>query len=1131
MHKLWDIIIEPVLKAIRPGVIVEIGSDKGENTEKLLEFCKENKAILHAVDPVPKFDVKSFLNRYGKNFIFYESLSLNAIPKIGVSDVVLIDGDHNWYTVINELRLIERCHIESSKVFPLIMVHDIGWPYGRRDLYYNPENIPDKFRKPFKQKGMIPGFSELVEGGGLNQHLNNSIYENVLQSGVLTAVEDFIKETDQLIELIKIPGLSGLGILVPYQLKENNKALRALLGTFDIEPFIKDYIEKIERMRIDTNISLYNTEVLVSQRNKKIKLIKEERTKKIQELREEQQVEIQKLCEGQQVEIQKLREGQRNEINELRKKQTLQIEQLRKEIEKRDFWINKAIYSISELLNSKRWKMGAMIGELYRKAFFKSKVRTVADYIQDLIKQKPIKEDAGNQTIGQPPKKKLRDLISRPAIQFPIFPEEQLPEIPVTIIIPIFNAFEYVKKCIESVLLHTQPPHEILLINDGSSDQRIEPLLQGYVYNNPRVKLMTNMQNQGYTRTINIGCMSCSTDVVLLNSDTLVTSRWIDRLRESAYRKKEIGTVTPVSNNAGAFSVPELNRDNEIPPGYTLDSYAELISKVAIGHLPEVFTGSGFCMYIKRAVLDTIGVFDDINFPIGYGEENDFCLRAVKAGFKNVLDDGVYIYHRREASFGTEKEQLSEKARVQLRLLHPEYDSLLSEFQNMHPLFYFSESVKNALKIDKILGDDKDIEDFKQKGHISPTPKQDAILFIIHDGGGGSVFTTWDLAKSINEDFRCLVLACGSYQWHLYDLKSNHKEHTFNFDEEWNPIETTDPLRLSMFKFICREFGISIVHIRSLVGLSPELLSFLKYLDIKIVFSFHDLYTLCPTIHLINDKGVFCGGDCSLGKGVCLISNKWYSAIPELKNAYIHEWRKRMKDNLRFCDSFISTSYATREMIEKYYPGIKEKTFFVIEHGRDIKKTEIKYSQPEGKEIRVAVIGVAGAFKGANLLKKVIEQNTKHIRKRPQDIQFEFHIFGKVDRMLDLQTPGVVNHGPYERDMLQACLKVVEPSFAMIPSIVPESYCHTLTESWCYGIPVFGSDIGAIRERILKHGGGWLLDYRDPEKWFEKMLEIARNSEAYQEKINEISKMQFRTIKEMKEEYRKVYMDCLTLIR
>ena len=108
-------------------------------------------------------------------------------------------------------------------------------------------------------------------------------------------MDDFIKETEQSIELLKLPGLSGLGILVPFQLKEHNKKFRAFLETFDMGHLINNYIEEIESVRIQTELSLYNTEVLVSRKNKEIKIIKEERNEKIQKLSEEQSLDRENL--------------------------------------------------------------------------------------------------------------------------------------------------------------------------------------------------------------------------------------------------------------------------------------------------------------------------------------------------------------------------------------------------------------------------------------------------------------------------------------------------------------------------------------------------------------------------------------------------------------------------------------------------------------------------------------------------------------------------------------------------------------------------------------------------------------------------------------------------------------------
>ncbi len=129
-----------------------------------------------------------------------------------------MDGDHNWYTIYNELKTIER--YSTKKNFPIIILHDVSWPYARRDLYYNPENIPDEYRHPYKKSGMIFGQSELVDGK-FNSTLNNATFEGDARNGVLTAAEDFLDETNIKVKFRMLNKWNGLGIIYPDTRKLN----------------------------------------------------------------------------------------------------------------------------------------------------------------------------------------------------------------------------------------------------------------------------------------------------------------------------------------------------------------------------------------------------------------------------------------------------------------------------------------------------------------------------------------------------------------------------------------------------------------------------------------------------------------------------------------------------------------------------------------------------------------------------------------------------------------------------------------------------------------------------------------------------------------------------------------------
>lgn len=211
LNKFWNIAVLPIIEKLNAKHIVEIGCFRGANTMKILKYCEKNESKLSSIDPVPLFKTKDLKLHYGGAFDFYADTSLNALPFIKDYDLVLIDGDHNWYTVYNELKLIEKSSI--NRTFPVILLHDVAWPYARRDVYYNPENIPEEFRHPHKKAGMKRGHSALLEKGGANASLYNAIYEGNPQNGVLTAVEDFMNQTKRNLSFKMTKTSHGFGII------------------------------------------------------------------------------------------------------------------------------------------------------------------------------------------------------------------------------------------------------------------------------------------------------------------------------------------------------------------------------------------------------------------------------------------------------------------------------------------------------------------------------------------------------------------------------------------------------------------------------------------------------------------------------------------------------------------------------------------------------------------------------------------------------------------------------------------------------------------------------------------------------------------------------------------------------
>lgn len=250
-----------------------------------------------------------------------------------------------------------------------------------------------------------------------------------------------------------------------------------------------------------------------------------------------------------------------------------------------------------------------------------------------------------------------------------------LPPARTTVIVPVYNAPDEVRDCLRSVLKHTDlTQNRLLVIDDGSPDPAVAPMLAEFD-GIAGVTILRNTPNIGYTKTINLGIREAGgDDVILLNSDTVVTPRWLEGLRSTAYSRPKVATVTAMSDNAGAFSFPHFNEYCPRPAHMTHEDYALLITQATRNCTPpEVPTGSGFCFYIRRALIDACGLFDEEGFPRGYGEENDFCMRAFKAGWVNLVSPWSFVYHVRTASFKGEKTALVKAGVDVVTKRYPEY--------------------------------------------------------------------------------------------------------------------------------------------------------------------------------------------------------------------------------------------------------------------------------------------------------------------------------------------------------------------------------------------------------------------------------------------------------------------------
>lgn len=230
MNRFWQRYIQPLIDAAEPRKLMEIGADRGWNTRNILAYCKSTGAHVDIIDPAPQPSLRDVMAQFGPDeFRYFPLKSIAAIPQLDTPDVALIDGDHNWATVYSELNLLNARADQLDLPPPIVISHDVAWPYARRDMYYNPDDLDAWQKHPYSYRGMLPGVPELVEHG-MNGVLANALTEGGPRNGVLTAIEDYIASSGVEYVFRTLPFFNGLGILIP--VARMTPDLQALIDSF-----------------------------------------------------------------------------------------------------------------------------------------------------------------------------------------------------------------------------------------------------------------------------------------------------------------------------------------------------------------------------------------------------------------------------------------------------------------------------------------------------------------------------------------------------------------------------------------------------------------------------------------------------------------------------------------------------------------------------------------------------------------------------------------------------------------------------------------------------------------------------------------------------------------------------------
>jgi GT2 family glycosyltransferase/glycosyltransferase involved in cell wall biosynthesis len=633
---------------------------------------------------------------------------------------------------------------------------------------------------------------------------------------------------------------------------------------------------------------------------------------------------------------------------------------------------------------------------------------------------------------------------------------------PIDIVVPVYNAAADLSRCVQSVLDHTRGDWRLLLIDDASPD----PSIQAYFAELraralPQLALLTNPSNLGFTLTANRGIAAARSraDVVLLNSDTVVTRDWLEKLARCAASDPRIGTITPFSNNAEICSLPRVCVNNAWPPERDPESLVSALECAAVPTYPDLPTGVGFCLYVRRALLDAMGAFDPV-FGLGYGEENDLCLRAAAAGYRNVLCEDAFVLHLGGSSFGDKRPALAERNMALLLERHPTYLDLVHGYIAADPLRSLREF---ALSLER----------------ARDGPKH-AVLHVLHGHGGGTEYHVRALAAASSEAFRHYLLIALGDSWRFEEYAGGE---LVAYDFRREPAERWP----DYLGGIAARFGIDLIHLHNISGCREQLLSALIELGIPYGYTVHDLNFACPTITFLGVDGRYCGGVTDVTRcRTCLSEQRDFAHIN------IEAWREGHRTLLDHAAFAIAPSRWAAAMLSRYFPG---HSAAIIEHGSagGAARDDAVYSRielPDDGVPTVAVIGAIGADKGARRLERLTQLT------RERGFNLRWVLIGYLDRGREqCQSADRIftQHGPFDSREIGALLEHYRVRLVAYPSVCPETFSFTLSEAWAAGRPVIVPPIGALAERVGGSGAGWVLsedDWRDDSRMLEKIASV-----------------------------------------
>jgi len=615
----------------------------------------------------------------------------------------------------------------------------------------------------------------------------------------------------------------------------------------------------------------------------------------------------------------------------------------------------------------------------------------------------------------------------------------------IDIIIPVYNGYEFLNPLFDSIERNTTTPYRLIVVNDSSPDERVKPLLLERLESHPSSIFIDHETNLGFVKSVNEAYSYTKDHFLILNTDTEVPLYWIERLMHPILNMDRVATTTPFTNSGQIASFPNFIADNDIFEDMSVDRLDTVFRDIN----PEKFyakapTGVGFCMGVNYDLIQKIGFFVEEEFGRGYGEENDWCQRAIIEGYSNLIVPNLFVYHKHGGSFSAEdKQKLMKENAIKLLHRHPNYDRDVEK--------YVEQDIHKTLREIAVV--------------VASSIEGEAIYLIAdHALGGGANHYTKELIEQYQKENKKVLRVIYDYYLNSYIIHFDYQDYHFSFK-----IKEFDKLVEFLSHLKLQEIILNnLVSFRDIDRFLIWIKESVEGNDTSLTIPIHDYYIVCPNYTLLDPDGLFCEIPSSLKScQECMKSNdlEWKTFVNG--DIDIYKWRKEWGRVVELADKIVCFSDSSKELILRAYNYLSEDKIEITPHYVEPLKTIQKIEKSSKSYTTIGILGAINQAKGANIIENLI----KTIDERSLPIKVV--LIGEIST--NISSKNFLVTGRYDRDDLPKLVVEHGIDIFLLPSVCPETFSYTTQEIIMMQMPLMVFDIGAPAERVKDYDNGIVL--------------------------------------------------------